>query len=156
MEQGVRPRTLPGANPESPGELGTPKAGGGIGILSGILGSILQYAAFCKISEDLNKAMNCDKPELQVRWWAQLSAMIGATMETLGKLLAKIPTWAMGGEMVAGLTLGVLKYGGIALGAVGGFISAGMDFVKGWEAKNRGQVSLAVCFFVSSFLQQLD
>ena len=103
----MRPRTLPGANPESPGELGTPKAGGGIGILSGILGSILQYAAFCKISEDLNKAMTCDKPELQVRWWAQLSAMIGATMETLGKLMAKIPTWAMEGEMVAGLTLGL-------------------------------------------------
>ena len=151
LQPGAAECTLPAVDPVNPGGLG--KAAGPVSsapMLVGILGTLLQFAAYCKTKEELDKALNCDKAELQTRKWSQLGGMVGSSMQALGEAGKRISATLLEEESLASLAFLKLIRAGTIVGAAGGLLSAGMDAKMAWDTVKAGEYGLCACYFLSA------
>lgn len=125
---------------------------GSVPYVAGLIGAVIQYNMFQKLSEDERQAMSHERTEATVRVWAGVGALGGTITELVGQGLGKIasitPRFARG----LGFVSLAATWAGKAAGVGGALVMAGCDVARMVEARQEKQYGLMVAYGASAAL----
>lgn len=115
---------------------------GGVPMVTGIVGGLLQYAALTKLVEDDDKAMQHEARDAMWRLRAGVVALGGTLTELTGMAVQKVAVVVPKAARGLGFVANALKYAGQTAGMLGALVVAWFDWQKGDEAASEGQHGL--------------
>lgn len=125
---------------------------GSVPYVAGLLGAVIQYNMFQKLSEDERGAMSHEKTEATARLWAGVGALGGTITELVGQGLGKIapltPRFARGLGFVSAAAKGLGK----TVGVGGALVMAWFDARQAGQTWREGNAGLAIAYAASAGL----